>query len=163
MLSITQEYIQNMIDTSFSKHSDSNVIDSISLDMNSSDSLTSKIREIIRDEQDSISRKNNIVIYRLDENEETDSEKIKVMLKRINENLDVQSISKVSRLGKKVNESNRPLLVTFDSYSEKVKLMTSLSKMKDLGLNISISKLLGYWSDFVDTNTLNFFRLKAKN
>ena len=108
--------------------------------------------EIANEIMDIESRKNNIIIYRIDESPESsyvtqegqrntmDIEKIKKIIKTVTGSEGGETIAKCTRLGKATPEKKRPILVSFKDIGDKDKFMDNLKNLKGTEFsNISVA------------------------
>lgn len=87
------------------------------------------------------SRRNNIVTYGLkEENNESASElqkKVENNLLRSKLEVQVRSIKRIHRVGRKDAGNERPVILRFYDFTEKVKVFQSCHKLKNSGISIS--------------------------
>ena len=97
------------------------------------------IREELHESEDIENRKNNIILHGIDEggNQEQEAAKrkdkssVEEIFKLIDPSFVLNRITDCRRLGKKVENKNRPLLLKMDSGDHKEAIMRNLVKLKD--------------------------------
>ena len=104
------------------------------------ENITNLIQEAVREEQDSINRRNNLIIYRLKEKESFELEKTQLadLFLKLDPYFSIDSVIELTRIGIK-SDGDRPLMVKFESNKNKSKIMANLKKLKDLDHHISIA------------------------
>lgn len=93
------------------------------------------------DDLENRSRRNNIVIYGIPENDDEGPESLrKYVENEIFSHLlkEVKTVERVHRAGKKITDRDRPVILRFYDFAEKMAILRSCSKLK--GTNISISE-----------------------
>lgn len=94
------------------------------------------INERLEDYKESVSRRNNVVIFNADESEKLEGELRKAddyeLVKQICKitTTKPETIKNITRLGRKIEEKPRPIRLIYESESAKNQLMTNLSKLK---------------------------------
>ncbi|KAH9384416.1 hypothetical protein HPB48_026423 [Haemaphysalis longicornis] len=94
------------------------------------------------DDLENRSRRNNILVYGVKEDQDEDSEELE---RKVNEEIfkkilgvEVNSIERIHRIGLKHAERHRPIILRFFNYVDKTKVMSSCFKLK--GTKIAISE-----------------------
>ena len=133
---VTEEKINEMI---LSKTK--SLVPSSTTPMVSSEEFSQRLKEIVRKENDSKSRSNNLIIYRLDEKElNLDRATIINIFSKLDSTFDSAGIMKLHRIGKKQTDKTRPLLVELNNNKNKSTIMRNLKLLRDIGFgHISVS------------------------
>ncbi|KAH9359721.1 hypothetical protein HPB48_011077 [Haemaphysalis longicornis] len=106
--------------------------------------MTKLVLELVAkvDDLENRSRRNNILVYGVKEDQDEDSEKLE---RKVNEEIfkkilgvEVNSIERIHRIGLKHAERHRPIILRFFNYVDKTKVMSSCFKLK--GTKIAISE-----------------------
>lgn len=96
------------------------------------------------DDLENRSRRNNIVIFGLNETvDENNADLEQRVTKEILDGMlgvQVKSIERVHRIGKKHNEKQRPVILRFYDFTEKMTVLRNCSKLKGKKSSISISE-----------------------
>ena len=100
------------------------------------------ISEIIQEALDEEHRKNNIIVYRLKEQEEMetrDRESILEILKESVDRIEDKDIRACSRIGRREDVKSRPVLVEMSSFKDKLKIINYLRKLSGKTININLA------------------------
>ena len=97
-----------------------------------------EIRDFTRELKDISSREDNVIIYKLKEDESACKDVALQVLKVCVPDINMSCIKEAKRIGEKKDDKDRPLLVKTDS-STKGKIMRNLNKLKDSTYDISIT------------------------
>ena len=96
-----------------------------------------EVKESLEDYKESVSRRNNIIIFNADEPDDKEGEMRKAkdyeLIKQVCEitSSNPETIKNITRLGQKIEEKPRPMRVIFESEVAKNQLMTNLNKLKN--------------------------------
>ncbi|XP_049527737.1 uncharacterized protein LOC119462805 [Dermacentor silvarum] len=103
------------------------------------DGATSLVRQV--DDLDNRSRRNNLIIRGMQEGtQENDAALVKKVTEEVFRDIlkvQVTSIERIHRLGKKTPGRNRPIIFRLADFREKVKILSNCTKLKDTEISIS--------------------------
>ena len=94
------------------------------------------------DDQEDRSKRNNLIIYGFEEDREETTDKVEEKVRKLLLTKDVIStamikIDRAHRIGRRVNGRNRPIVVRFTYFKDKVTILKNSKKLKDSPYRIS--------------------------
>ena len=115
------------------------ILDSLSSEKKTEEKIKINVNEVLNDQMEKEMKKNNLIIYGLEEgkdaneekNNENDSNQIKEVFKHVNPDITSDKIVKVQRIGFKKADKTRPVKVVMKSEESKLSILKNARKLKE--------------------------------